>query len=109
MKTSNLKGSRGLSLIEVMVSFVVLVGGIVGFMSALLTSVRVNELNTEINFANNAARQKIEEIMDRWYQGDRDPSFPVADYFKVRDTNQRTYLLKHDRERDAWFLFVSEL
>ena len=29
---------------------------------------------------------------------------PQADYFKVRATNDREYLLKHDLESDEWFL-----
>ena len=47
---------------------------------------------------------EVNEISDRWYQGDRDPEWPIADYFRVRGSDGRDYLLRHDRESDGWFL-----
>ncbi len=47
---------------------------------------------------------EIEEVLDRWYQGDRDPEWPMADYFKVAAVGGQQYLLKHDRESDEWYL-----
>lgn len=47
---------------------------------------------------------EIEEVLDRWYQGDRDPEWPMADYFKVVAIGGQQYLLKHDRESDEWYL-----
>lgn len=47
---------------------------------------------------------EVAEILDRWYQGDRDPEWPIADYFKVVGDDGQEYLLKHDREYDEWFL-----
>ena len=44
----------------------------------------------------------VREIIDRWYQGDRDPEWPIADYFRVLGDDDRTYLLRHDRESDVW-------
>ena len=46
----------------------------------------------------------VTEDLDRWYQGDRDPEWPAADYFKVTAKDGHGYLLKHDRERGDWFL-----
>lgn len=51
-------------------------------------------------------RIPVREVQDRWYQGDRDPEWPVSDYFRVVDDRGDTYLLVHDREADAWFLLV---
>ena len=45
----------------------------------------------------------VVEVLDRWYQGHPLPEWPIADYFKVLADDQRHYLLKHDRESDAWF------
>jgi len=47
---------------------------------------------------------EVQEILDRWYQGAGDPEWPLADYFKVAGDDGQQYLLKHDREADAWFL-----
>jgi len=43
-------------------------------------------------------------VLDRWYQVESRPEWPRADYFKVRGTDDRAYLLKHDLESDEWFL-----
>ncbi len=47
---------------------------------------------------------EVEAVLDRWYQRDRHPESPLADCFKVLGSDRRTYLLKHDREADGWFL-----
>ena len=47
-------------------------------------------------------RFMISEIIDRWYQADSCPEFPVSDYFKVLTTCGLQYILKHDRENDQW-------
>lgn len=51
---------------------------------------------------------EMREIVDRWYQGDRDPEWPIADYFKVTDAAGRPHLLRHDRESDEWYLVRKE-
>ena len=48
----------------------------------------------------------VTEIVDRWYQGDRDPEWPISDYFKVCDPDGTDYVLKHDRESAEWYLVV---
>ncbi len=47
---------------------------------------------------------EVSEVLDRWYQVDSKPEWPRADYFKVRATGGREYLLKHDLESDEWYL-----
>ena len=47
---------------------------------------------------------EIGEVVDRWYQVESGPEWPRANYFKVRDPDQKEYLLKHDLESDEWFL-----
>ena len=49
---------------------------------------------------------EIEEILDRWYQGDMNPEFPPANYFKVRASNQKIYILKNETQTDRWFLWI---
>lgn len=47
---------------------------------------------------------EVKEILDRWYQGDRDPEWPIADYFKVLGDDGGEYLLSHIQNSDQWFL-----
>lgn len=47
---------------------------------------------------------EVKEIRDRWYQGNRDPEWPIADYFKVLGNDKHEYLLKHVQDSDQWFL-----
>jgi hypothetical protein len=47
---------------------------------------------------------EVEEVLDRWYQGDRDPEWPIADYFKVKGDDGHEYVLKHDRDHNEWFV-----
>ena len=46
----------------------------------------------------------VKEILDRWYQADRDPVRPPADYFKVRTGEGETLILKRDRRSGLWYL-----
>ena len=46
----------------------------------------------------------IIDIMDRWYQGDLNPDFPAAHYFKVSTAVKHQYLLKHELEKNTWYL-----
>lgn len=49
-------------------------------------------------------RFEIKEIADRWLQAQITPDGPVANYFKVRDTNNTEYIIKHELKNDLWFL-----
>jgi hypothetical protein len=55
-------------------------------------------------FYRNGKWYEIKEIMDRWYQGDLNPEWPVADYFKVVTVNGEQFILKHETECDAWYI-----
>jgi hypothetical protein len=50
------------------------------------------------------AKFEIEEVTDRWYQGDSNPEWPVSNYFKVRVADGRLFIIKHDMENDTWYL-----
>ena len=54
----------------------------------------------------NNTKYEIKEILDRWFQGDRNPDWPVADYFKVSTTDGGNYIIKHEIARDEWYLSV---
>lgn len=45
----------------------------------------------------------VNEITDRWYQGENDPDFPASDYFRV-ETPGGSFLLKHEIKSDVWYL-----
>jgi len=49
----------------------------------------------------------IEEIIDRWYQGDRNPEIPVSDYFKVKTDSGELFIIQHEIKQDLWFLCQS--
>ncbi len=46
---------------------------------------------------------EVTDVLDRWHQGNRDPEWPMADYFKILAADQREYLIKHDLEADTWY------
>jgi hypothetical protein len=49
---------------------------------------------------------EITEILDRWYQGDNSPEFPAANYFKIRTTNDKTFILKQELQNGNWYLWI---
>jgi len=49
---------------------------------------------------------EITEIVDRWYQGDTSPEWPVSNYFKVKTSGGMQHILKHDLESDEWYLCI---
>ena len=59
---------------------------------------------TPRRFTLNERTVELSEVLDRWYQVESQPEWPRADYFKVRASDEREYLLKHDLESDEWFL-----
>jgi hypothetical protein len=50
-----------------------------------------------ISFTINNREFVIEEILDQWYG-------PGCLYFKVRDNNNNTYILKYNETQDLWEL-----
>ena len=63
---------------------------------------KADETPRRFNLAGRAI--EVGEVIDRWHQVQSQPEWPRADYFKVRGTDERNYLLKHDLESDEWFL-----
>ena len=49
---------------------------------------------------------RIMEIIDRWYQADRDPEVPEADYYKVKADDGGQYILKNEKLSDYWYLVI---
>ena len=52
----------------------------------------------------NDIKYEIKEITDRWYQGDQNPEWPVTNYFKVITMDGKQFILKHEIERDEWYI-----
>jgi len=61
------------------------------------------------SFFLNDRRYEIEEIVDRWYQGSRDPAVPACDYFKVRAADGSLFIIRMDRESLSWYLMEEAL
>lgn len=59
-----------------------------------------------VRFYWNNSRFEIEEILDRWYQYNKDSEFAPANYFKVRTTDNKIRILKQEAANDCWFLWV---
>jgi hypothetical protein len=49
-------------------------------------------------------KYEINQITDRWYQGDNNPEFPVSNYFKLTTSNGLMFIIKHDLESEKWYL-----
>jgi hypothetical protein len=49
-------------------------------------------------------KYEIKEILDRWYQGNLNPEFPPANYFKVLTTRDKQFIIKQETESDKWYL-----
>ncbi|HOK05880.1 MAG TPA: hypothetical protein P5269_03120 [Syntrophales bacterium] len=47
-------------------------------------------------------RREVEEILDRWYEGDRDAARPVVNYFKVKTEEGGVFLVRYDSSSDTW-------
>lgn len=54
----------------------------------------------------NDIRFEIKEILDRWYQGEDNPEWPVANYFKINSANEEQYIIKHEIDCDKWYLIL---
>ncbi len=53
-------------------------------------------------------RLAVQEVLDRWYQGEADSHAPSADYFKVLAGDGKRYLIKHEWVSHAWYLVSEE-
>ena len=51
---------------------------------------------------------EIKEVADRWYQTQLTPENPVANYYKVRTTGNKEYIIKHELKNDQWLLVLPE-
>jgi hypothetical protein len=65
---------------------------------------KVNE--RPVTFTYQGRLWEIQEIIDRWYEGDLDASRPVIDYFKVRITDGKVFLLRYLSAFDVWSIHV---
>jgi len=52
------------------------------------------------------SKYEIKDITDRWYQGELNPEFPTADYFKVLTIERKEFILRHEKESDKWYLCI---
>jgi hypothetical protein len=46
----------------------------------------------------------IIEITDRWYEGYNKPPEKRSDYFRIKTDPGNSFLIRHDLEKDKWFL-----
>ncbi len=56
------------------------------------------------SFTWDGRRHEIAEIVDRWYQGSRDPAAAACDYYRVRASEGGVFVLRLDRDSLRWHL-----
>ena len=65
---------------------------------------RANE--RPMSFTFQSRRWEVEEIIDRWHEGGLHPNQPALDYFKVRTTEGKVFLLRYNSLFDAWAIRI---
>jgi len=65
---------------------------------------RANERPVAFTFQDR--RWQVEEIIDRWYEGGVHANEPALDYFKVRTSEDRIFLLRYNSLFDAWSIRI---
>jgi hypothetical protein len=65
---------------------------------------RANE--RPVAFVFQERRWRVEKILDRWYEGGMQAGQPALDYFKVRTTEGRVFILRYNSLFDAWAIRV---
>ncbi|MGC9324874.1 MAG: hypothetical protein ACP5G0_09040 [Desulfomonilia bacterium] len=50
---------------------------------------------------------RVQEIIDRWYEGGDRPGRPWVDYYRVKTDQGRTCILRYTSLFDAWSILVS--
>lgn len=69
-----------------------------------LSGDKVNE--RPVAFIYQGRRREISEILDRWYEGGLDAGHPKIDYFKVRTSDGRVFLLRYLFLFDSWTICI---
>jgi hypothetical protein len=59
-----------------------------------------------VSFSFNGFRFRIEEIIDRWHQAYSEPGSTAAEYFKVRTSDNKQYILKHEINPGRWYIRI---
>ena len=57
-----------------------------------------------VAFIFHGRRMEISDILDRWYEGGIDPQAPVIDYFKIKTADGNVFILRYEKEADAWMV-----
>ncbi len=65
---------------------------------------KINE--RPVAFSYEGRRREVSEILDRWYEGGPDPGRPEINYFKVRTSEGRDFILRYLSLFDAWSIRV---
>ena len=51
-------------------------------------------------------RREIQDIVDRWYEGNTDSSSPEMSYFKVKTTEGQIFIIRYQLLFDAWSILL---
>jgi len=65
---------------------------------------KINE--RPVAFTYQGHRWEIQEIVDRWYEGDIDPTRLEISYFKVTTTEGRIFILRYLSLFDSWSIGI---
>jgi len=65
---------------------------------------RANERPVAFTFE--GIRRTVQEVVDRWYEGGREPGSPETAYFKVLAADGRVFIIRYQSLFDAWSLLL---
>jgi hypothetical protein len=51
---------------------------------------------------------RIQDIIDRWYEGGMKAGSPALNYFKILADNGSQYIIRHNALFDAWAIVISD-
>ena len=65
---------------------------------------KLNERPTAFTY--HGHRREIREIVDRWYEGDMDPTRPEVIYFKIKTTEDGIFILRYLSLFASWSIGI---
>ena len=59
-----------------------------------------------VSFIWRGQEYRVQQVIDRWYEGGMNPGSPALNYFKVRADNGSQYLIRYNALFDAWAIAI---
>jgi len=98
--------SQGFTLIEVMISLVILAVGLLALGTMQIVSIRANAFSSEMTYTSMLAQEKFEELKNladtdiKLQEGDHPDGTEPAAWYQEQDNRGFTYLISHTVQHD---------